>query len=69
LNKVNDAKQSYLKSVAIDGNNTSALFRLGVIAQSLGDKDSMSKINSTIAKIDENLAKEFSEMLGCNTHC
>jgi len=69
LNKVDDAKQSYLKSVAIDANNTSALFRLGVIAQSQGDKSSMSSINSTIAKIDENLAKEFSEMLGCNIHC
>jgi tetratricopeptide (TPR) repeat protein len=69
LNKTDDAKQSYLQSVALDENNTNALFRLGAIAQSAGDQDSMSKINSTIAKIDKNLAKEFSEMLGCNIQC
>ncbi|WP_036303089.1 trypsin-like peptidase domain-containing protein [Methylotenera sp. L2L1] len=69
LNKLDDAKKSYLQSVAIDPTNTNALFRLGAIAQSTGDQVSMSKINSTIAKIDENLAKEFSEMLGCNIHC
>lgn len=69
LNKIDAAKQSYLRSVATDANNTSALFRLGVIAQSQGDKDSMSSINAKIANIDENLAKEFSEMLGCNIHC
>ncbi len=69
LNKIDDAKKSYLQSVAVDANNTNALFRLGAIAQSAGDQDSMSKINSTIAKIDENLAKEFSEMLGCNIQC
>jgi hypothetical protein len=69
LNKLDDAKKSYLKSVAIDANNTNALFRLGAIAQSTGDQVSMSNINSTIAKIDGNLAKEFSEMLGCNLQC
>jgi len=69
LNKLDDAKKSYLQSVALDPTNTNALFRLGAIAQSTGDQASMSKINSTIAKIDENLAKEFSEMLGCNIQC
>ncbi|MDP2153192.1 MAG: trypsin-like peptidase domain-containing protein [Methylotenera sp.] len=69
LNKLDDAKKSYLQSVAIDANNTNALFRLGAIAQSTGDQVSMSNISSTIAKIDENLAKEFSEMLGCNLQC
>jgi hypothetical protein len=53
----------------LDANNTNALFRLGAIAQAAGDQDSVSKINSTIAKIDENLAKEFGEMLGCNIQC
>lgn len=69
LKKLDDAKKSYLQSVALDPTNTNALFRLGAIAQSTGDQVSISKINSTIAKIDENLAKEFSEMLGCDIQC
>jgi hypothetical protein len=69
LNKTDEAKQSYHQSVVLDANNTNALFRLGAIAQAAGDQDSVSKINSTIAKIDENLAKEFGEMLGCNIQC
>lgn len=69
LNKIDDAKQSFEQSLALDANNTNALFRLGAIAKSSGDQDSLNKINSTIAKIDENLAKEFSEMLSCDIHC
>lgn len=69
LNKKDDAKKSYQQSLTLDPNNINALFRLGALAQSAGDQESIHKINATIAKIDENLAKEFSEMLGCNIHC
>lgn len=69
LNKVSEAKQSYMQSVALDAGNTNALFRLGAIAQSAGDKDGVNQINASIAKIDVNLIKEFNEMLDCNTQC
>ena len=69
LSKVDEAKQSYQQSITLDANNTNALFRLGIIAQSAGDSDSVNKINATIAKIDENLAKEFNEILVCGSEC
>lgn len=69
LNKIDEAKKAYQQSVLLDASNTDSLFRLGVIAQSAGDEDDMRSINLAIANVDRKLAKEFSQMLGCNYEC
>lgn len=69
LNKIDAAEKAYNQSVKLDANNTDSLFRLGVIAQSKGDKVSMHNINLAIASIDKDLAEEYSNMLGCDKEC
>lgn len=69
LSKIDEAKKAYQQSVLLDANNTDSLLRLGVIAQAAGDKVSMHNINLAIANVDKDLAKEFSQMLGCNIEC
>lgn len=69
LNKIEEAKKAYQQSVLLDANNTDSLFRLGVIAQSAGDKSGMHSISLAIANVDKERAKEFSQMLGCNNEC
>lgn len=69
LHKVDEAQASYEQAVKMDSSNTDALLRLGVIAQSKGDKAGMHKINLAIAQIDKELAAEYSEMLGCGKEC
>ena len=69
LNKIDEAKAAYQQSAALDATNTDALFRLGVIAQSVGDKVAMHDVNLAIAKIDKNLAQQYSQMLGCELEC
>lgn len=69
LNKINEAEKAYQQSVQLDASNTDSLFRLGVIAQSKGDKVSMHNINLAIASIDKNLAEEYMNMLGCDKEC
>jgi hypothetical protein len=69
LNKIDEAEKAYQQSVAMDSTNTDSLFRLGVIAQSKGDKVSMHKINLAIAVVDKDLAQEYSHMLGCDSEC
>ena len=69
LNKIDEAKAAYQQSAALDATNTDALFRLGVIAQSVGDKVAMHNVNLAIAKVDKNLAQQYSQMLGCELEC
>lgn len=69
LNKIDEAKKSYQRSVQLDASNTDSLIRLGIIAQSTGDKDGMHSINLAIANVDKDLAIEFSQMLGCSGEC
>ncbi len=69
LSKVNEAKNAYQQAVTLDANNTDALFRLGVIAKTLGDTEGMHLANLAIANIDKELAKEFSQTLGCDITC
>jgi len=69
MNKIDEAKQAYLQSVALDAGNTDSLFRLGAIAQTQGDKDALDKANIAIAKVDQELANEFNKMVGCNFEC
>lgn len=69
LNKIDEAQKAYQQSVTLDPSNTDALLRLGIIAQSKGDKVGMHKINLAIAQIDKALAAEYSQMLGCDKEC
>jgi hypothetical protein len=69
LFKIDEAKQSYQKSVALDASNTDALFRLGVIAQSEGDKSTVHDIHVAINNINKELAQEYSQLLGCKQVC
>ncbi|MDI1309487.1 MAG: trypsin-like peptidase domain-containing protein [Methylotenera sp.] len=69
MEKTDEAKVSYKKSVALDASNTDSLFRLGAIAQSTGDTATVRDINVAIANISKDLAQEYSQMLGCKTEC
>ena len=69
LHKIDEAKIAYQNSIAFDITNVDSLFRLGVIAQSVGDKAGMHKANVDIAKVNKDLAKEYSQMLGCEVEC
>lgn len=69
LNKTDEAKSAYQQSVLLDASNTDSLFRLGVIAQSTGDRVGMHNIKLAIANIDKELAEEYSHMLGCDSDC
>jgi len=69
LHKSDEAKITYQKSVALDVNNTDALFRLGIIAKSVGDRAGMHEANIAIANINKELAQEYSRMLGCGVEC
>lgn len=69
LNKIDEAKNAYQQSVLFDANNTDPLFRLGVIAQSAGDRDAVRSINLAIANVDKALANEFNLLMGCGSEC
>lgn len=69
LSKNAEAKKAYEQSVLLDPNNTDALIRLGVLAQSAGDKEGVRSINLTISNINKDLGEEFSQMIGCNSDC
>lgn len=69
LNQIEDAKKAYIQSVVLDSGNTDALFRLGAIAQSQGDKEGLDNANVAIAKVDQELAIEFTKMVGCKFEC
>jgi hypothetical protein len=69
LNKIEEAESAYKQSALLDSNNTDSLFRLGVIAQSKGDKMGVHNINLAIAKINQALADEYSNIMGCSKEC
>ncbi len=69
LHKTNEAQADYEQAVKLDANNTDALLRLGIIAQSKGDKVSMHNINLAISQVNKALAEEYSQILGCDKEC
>ncbi len=69
LNKMDEAKSAYQQAIKLDVTNTDALFRLGVIAQSVGDKATVHSVSLAIAMTDENLAQEYGHLLGCEMEC
>jgi hypothetical protein len=69
LNKIDEAKIAYQKSVMFDATNTDSLFRLGVIAKNAGDKAGVHEASLAIASVNKELAQEYSQMLGCEAQC
>ena len=69
LSKNDEAKKAYQQSITLDPNNTDSLMRLGVLAQSAGDKESVRNINLAITSISKELGEEFSQLVGCSSDC
>lgn len=69
LHKLDEAKKAYQQSVALDANNTDSLIRLGVLAQSAGDKEGVRSINLALSNISKELAEEFNQLVGCGNDC
>lgn len=69
LGKLNEAESAYRKSTALNGSNTDALFRLGIIAAQRGNQDEVRAINLALLNIDKTIAREFSEAVGCKADC
>lgn len=69
LNKLEDAQNSYEKSIKLDSQNIESLFRVGAVAQTRGDKKTVHATLVAITQIDQDLANQYSEMLGCKQEC
>lgn len=69
LHKIDEAKNAYKQSLVLDASNIDSLFRLGVIAKSQGDNVAMHEANVAIAKVNKDMAQEYSQLLGCEAEC
>lgn len=69
INKTDLAAKAYKESSELDPLHYEALVRLGMIAKNKGDSAEMHRIQVALAKIDEDLANEYSELLGCGKSC
>lgn len=69
LKNTEQAELAFKKAAALDGNNYDALMHLGFIAKQRGDTAEMHRIQVAIANIDQDLANEYSEILGCGKSC
>lgn len=69
LKKTEQAEEAFKKAAALDSNNYDALMHLGFIAKERGDTAEMHRIQVAIANIDQELANEYSEILGCGKSC
>lgn len=69
LGKTDLAAKAYHESSELDPLHYEALVHLGMIAKNKGDSAEMHRIQVALAKIDEDLANEYSELLGCGKSC
>ncbi|MGV3583136.1 MAG: trypsin-like peptidase domain-containing protein [Methylophilus sp.] len=69
LDKTDLAAKAYKESSVLDPLHYEALVHLGMIAKNKGDSAEMHRIQVALAKIDEDLANEYSELLGCGKSC
>lgn len=69
LNHLNDAEKAYRQSVKFDNQNTDALFRLGFIAKSKGDKKETKTIQDQISEVNPDLVKGYKKLIGCSDQC
>ena len=69
MGKQTEAEQAYRKSIALDAANTDALFRIGIIASKKGDTAEVRAVNLGLTDLDKNIAREFSQTVGCDGQC
>jgi serine protease Do len=69
ISKNDLAAKAFNQAFLLDGNNYDALVHMGLIAKSNGDSAEMHRIQVALANIDENLANEYVELLGCGKSC
>lgn len=69
INKTDLATKAFNQAYKLDANNYDALVHLGLIAKEKGDSAEMHRIQVALASIDEGLANEYSELLGCGKSC
>jgi hypothetical protein len=69
IDKTDLAAKAYKESSELDPLHYEALVHLGMIAKNKGDSAEMHRIQVALAKIDEDLANEYSELLGCGKSC
>jgi hypothetical protein len=69
IDKTDLAAKAYKVSSELDPLHYEALVHLGMIAKNKGDSAEMHRIQVALAKIDEDLANEYSELLGCGKSC
>ena len=69
MGKQAEAEQAYRKSIALDAANTDALFRIGIIASKKGDTAEVHAVNLGLADLDKDIAREFSQTVGCDGQC
>jgi hypothetical protein len=69
LNKADLAAKAFEQAFALDANNYDALVHIGLIAKSQGDTAEMHRVQVALANINEDLANEYAELLGCSKSC
>jgi tetratricopeptide (TPR) repeat protein len=69
LLKDDKALVAYQKSLAIDKNNSDALFRMGIINNKLGLKEEAIKIHTSLNNLNPARADELDEIINCKTNC
>lgn len=69
LNQKDLATKAFNQAFLLDANNYDALVHLGLIAKEKGDSAEMHRIQLALANIDEGLANEYIELLGCGKSC
>jgi tetratricopeptide (TPR) repeat protein len=69
LLKNDKALVAYQKSLAIDKNNSDALFRIGIINNKLGFKEEAERIHTSLNNLNPARADELNEIINCKTKC
>jgi hypothetical protein len=60
---------AYKNALAIDKNNSDALFRIGIINNKLGLKEEARKIHTALNNLNPARADELDEIINCKTKC
>jgi len=63
------AAAAFKKANELDPNHYQALVNMGIIAHNNGDKAEVKRIQLALADIDQDLAKQFEQLIGCTLQC
>lgn len=63
LSDTTNAKNAYLKAIALDAQHTDAMYNLGLIAAKQGDMQQVQSIRITLTSLDPELAKMYDQAL------